>query len=53
MEEIKTLFENEAFSEETIKSVESLSLVLKRIKKRMNSEGFEVVDGEICKKSIM
>ena len=40
-------------SEETLKSLDALGEVLFRIRRRMISEGFDIVDGKIVKKSII
>jgi hypothetical protein len=37
-------------SKETLDALEQLGEVLRGIYKRMNSEGYEIIDGKICKK---
>lgn len=54
------LFKNErtgllcasVLSKETLNTLEELGDILKRIHKRMVSEGYEIRDGKVCKKCI-
>lgn len=39
--------------EETLQALDALGEVLLRIRKRMLSEGFDVVDGKVVKRSIL
>lgn len=40
-------------SEETLQTLEAIGEVLLRIRRRANSEGFELVNGKFVKKSII
>lgn len=52
MSSVKTSQE-EVLPEETLQTLEAIGEVLLRIRKRMLSEGFDVVDGKVVKKSII
>lgn len=43
----------EVLPEETLQTLEAIGEVLLRIRKRMLSEGYDVVDGKVVKKSII
>ena len=53
MSKEKALTVEEVLPEETLEALDALGEVLLRIRKRMISEGFDIVDGEIVKKSIL
>jgi hypothetical protein len=40
---------NSSLSKDTLNSLEELGNVLKRIHKRMDIEGYQIIDGIICK----
>lgn len=44
---------DEVLPEETLQTLEAIGEVLLRIRKRMLSEGYDVVDGKVVKKSII
>lgn len=40
---------NQPLSEDTLDALEELGNVLRSIRKRMISEGYDIIDGKICK----
>ena len=50
MGEVKIKTKDEVLTEETLQSLEAIGEVLLRIRKRMISEGFDVVDGKVIKR---
>lgn len=53
MDEVRTSTTKEVLPEETLQTLEAIGEVLLRIRRRMISEGFDVIDGKVIKKSII
>ena len=53
MGKIRTSTKEEVLPEETLQTLEAMGEVLLRIRRRMLSEGYDVVDGKVVKKSII